>query len=108
MGKDPNCRGLETGECFRMQNGAGNGNAMTLQKLVDDLKAVVHDSDALFKARAAQLRVRAVTGARAAGEIIRRNPYASLGVVFGLGLIAGMALSGLLSTKRTEHEQEVA
>jgi ElaB/YqjD/DUF883 family membrane-anchored ribosome-binding protein len=83
----------------------------TLDKLVDDLVLVVQGVDELAKAagvnlprqpreelagRLARLKVscsrlkdRAFAGARATDALVRRHPYASLGIAFAAGLLAG-------------------
>ena len=88
---------------------------ISTEKLVEDLATLVEDAEELVKAttsniaeasrqelmtalqrlkgRAAQMRQRAVAGARATDRIIRHNPYRALGVVFGLGMIAGMIVN---------------
>ncbi|MDB6018571.1 MAG: hypothetical protein JWR19_3060 [Pedosphaera sp.] len=85
-----------------METKTGNGNAVTLQKLVDDLKVVVHDSEELIRSRAGQVRERAIAGARAADERIRKNPYPSLGLVLGAGLLLGVLAFNLFSSQGKE------
>ena len=46
-----------------------------------------------LKARTEQIKSRAVAGARATDRLIRDNPYRSLGVVFGAGLVLGMLIN---------------
>ena len=84
-------------------------------KVVSDLKRVVHDSrdllhssvevagdqarlmrerlaDALESAREAgrKLEKKAAAGAKATDKIIRENPYQSIGIAFGIGLLIGV------------------
>lgn len=83
----------------------------SLEKLVDDLSRVVQGADDLakamgsevpeqtrqevvgqlnrLKAKCQRLKEQAVSGARATDKIVRANPYASLAVMFGLGLFIG-------------------
>jgi len=88
------------------------------EKLLQDLKAVVRDGEALLKAgvlnlsergRAARERLaaavetaketqrklqqRAVAGAQATDRIIREHPYQSIGIAFGIGLLIGVLVS---------------
>lgn len=88
------------------------------EKLLQDLKAVVHDGEELLRAGvkdlsergiaarerlAAALEVaretrrklqeRAVAGAKATDRIVREYPYQSIGVAFGLGLLIGVLLN---------------
>ena len=85
------------------------------EKLLLDLKAVVHDGEELLRAGvnelsdrglaarerlAAALEVaketgrrlqeRTVAGAKATDHFIRENPYQSIGIAFGLGLLFGV------------------
>ena len=101
-------------------NGA-NGDVST-SKLVEDLKVVMHDAEALLKATSAQtgekiqeVRARAEESLRQAqvrlsefedeamkraGEVaevtkeyVRENPWQSVGIAAGLGLLVGLLLS---------------
>jgi ElaB/YqjD/DUF883 family membrane-anchored ribosome-binding protein len=90
---------------------------VTRQKLMNDLKVVVHDAEALMKATASDLgdkareaRVRlaatlesakaschkleekAVEGAKVADRVIRDNPYRSMGIALGVGVLVGLLL----------------
>ena len=85
------------------------------EKLLQDLKEVVRDGEELLRAGAEdlsergaaareklaaalevaretqrRLQERVVTGAKAADTYIRGNPYQSLGIAFGLGLLIGL------------------
>ena len=86
----------------------------SLEKLVDDLSRVVQGADDFakaigedvpertrievagrlnhLKARYQHLKNQAMAGAKATDKIVRTNPYASLAVTFGLGLILGARL----------------
>ena len=66
------------------QSETGNGSSATLQQLISDLKAVVHDGEALLKTGAGQLKEKAAAGAKFTDEKIRHNPYPSIGIVFSL------------------------
>jgi ElaB/YqjD/DUF883 family membrane-anchored ribosome-binding protein len=88
------------------------------EKLLQDLKEVVRDGEELLRAgvdelgergnaarekltaaleaaRETQRRLqeRAVAGAKAADTYIRSNPYQSIGIAFGVGLILGLYTS---------------
>ena len=85
------------------------------EKLLRDLKEVVRDGEELLRAGADELgergaaarekltaavemaketqrrlQERAVAGAKAADTYIRDNPYQSIGVAFGVGLLLGL------------------
>jgi len=88
---------------------------VSTEKLVEDLANLVHDAERLVhattaniteasrqeimtslervKVRAEQLKKQAVAGARATDQMIRNNPYRSLALVFGVGMIAGMIVN---------------
>jgi ElaB/YqjD/DUF883 family membrane-anchored ribosome-binding protein len=88
------------------------------EKLLKDLKAVVHDGEELLKAgvhdlseRGAaarerlaaaleaaketrrKLEERVVAGARATDRMVREHPYQSVGAAFGVGLLIGILLN---------------
>lgn len=91
---------------------------VTMGKLIQDFKVVVHDAESLLRASAGELgekareaRVRlaaslegakanfykveekAIAGAKATDAVIRRHPYESIGVAFGVGLLIGVLVS---------------
>jgi ElaB/YqjD/DUF883 family membrane-anchored ribosome-binding protein len=91
---------------------------LNTNRLVTDLKRVVHDSEELLHAtkdaageKATEIRERlgeamesakrtcrrleekAVEGAKAADKTIRDHPYQSIGVAFGLGLLIGVLVT---------------
>lgn len=84
-------------------------------KVVSDLKRVVHDSQNLLQSSAEvagdrarlmrdrladaldsaketvrKLEQKAATGAKATDKLIRENPYQSIGIAFGIGLLIGV------------------
>jgi ElaB/YqjD/DUF883 family membrane-anchored ribosome-binding protein len=93
-------------------------NAANSEKLVADLKRVVHDSEELLRtsagvmgAKAHELRERlaqtlesakvtyrrleekAKEGAIATDKAVREHPYESIGVAFGIGLLIGVLVA---------------
>jgi ElaB/YqjD/DUF883 family membrane-anchored ribosome-binding protein len=91
---------------------------VTMSKLVQDFKVVMHDAESLLKASAGELgekardaRARltsslesakanfhkledkALAGAKATDKIIREHPYQSLGAAFGVGLLLGLLVT---------------
>jgi ElaB/YqjD/DUF883 family membrane-anchored ribosome-binding protein len=95
-----------------------NEERVTRQKLMNDLKVVLHDAEELMKATASDLGEKArearvklaatvevakanchrleqktVATAKAADHIIRENPYRSLGLAFGVGLLVGVLVN---------------
>ncbi|HZV34278.1 MAG TPA: hypothetical protein VFB72_06845 [Verrucomicrobiae bacterium] len=81
---------------MEIESRKGNGHGITLEKLMEDLKVVVDDGQALLKTSAGQIREKAVAGAKATDESIRRNPYPSMAIIFGLGLALGILSYTLL------------
>jgi ElaB/YqjD/DUF883 family membrane-anchored ribosome-binding protein len=90
----------------------------SVEKLLKDLKTVVHDGEELLKAGAQdlserglaarerlaaalevaketrrKLQERALNGARATDRVIRENPYQSMGIAFGAGLLIGVLVN---------------
>jgi ElaB/YqjD/DUF883 family membrane-anchored ribosome-binding protein len=88
------------------------------ERLLQDLKAVVHDGEELLRAGAQdisergvaareklaaalevaketrqRLEARAIAGAKAADRAIRENPYQSMGIAFGVGLLLGVLIN---------------
>ena len=88
------------------------------EKLLRDLKAVVHDGEELLRAGAKdlsergmaarerlaaalevakqtrrKLQERAVNGARATDRIVREHPYQSIGIAFGAGMLIGILVN---------------
>ena len=86
----------------------------TTEKLLQDLKAVVQDGEALLRAGAqnlserglaararlaaalavaretrGRLEAKALAGAKATDQLIRQHPYESVGIAFGVGLLIG-------------------
>jgi len=88
------------------------------EKLLEDLKAVVHDGEELLRATAQdlgerglaarerlaaalevaketrrRLQERAVASAQATGRLIREYPYQSIGIAFGVGMLFGILVN---------------
>jgi ElaB/YqjD/DUF883 family membrane-anchored ribosome-binding protein len=91
---------------------------MSTEKLLQDLRAVVHDGEELLKAGAQdlsergmaarerlaaalevaketrrKLEERARASARAADRVIREHPYQSVGIAFGIGMLIGVLVN---------------
>ena len=101
-----------------------NEERVTRQKLMSDLKVVMHDAEELMKATASDLGEKArearvklaatiesakasyqrleqktIDGAKAADRVIRDNPYRSIGIAFGIGLLVGVLEIGRASCR---------
>ena len=95
-----------------------NVEEVTKQKLLRDMKVVLHDAEELIVATAGDLsektkearvrlgaalerakeschtvEARAIAGAKATDRIIREHPYQSIGLAFGLGLLVGVLVN---------------
>ena len=95
-----------------------SASELNTDKLVTDLKRIVHDSEEILHAtkdavgeKALEVRERlanalesakrtcrrledkAIEGAKAADRTIRDHPYQSLGVAFGVGLLIGVLVT---------------
>ena len=91
---------------------------VTMGKLAQDFKVVMHDAEALIKATAgdlgekareararlaaslesakggvSKLEDKAIASAKATDKVIREHPYESIGVAFGVGLLIGVLVS---------------
>lgn len=98
-----------------METRSASDIEQSTEKLLQDLKEVVRDGEELLRAgvedlsergsaareklaaalevaRETQKRLqeRAIAGAKAADGYIRENPYQSLGIAFGVGLLLGL------------------
>jgi len=77
-----------------MRHRTGNGHHVDLEQFMEDIKTVVRDGQELLKAGAIGVKEKALAGARSTDHAVRANPYQTIGIVFGLGLIAGLLFSG--------------
>jgi len=74
----------------------GNGHNVDIETFLEDIKTVVRDGQELLKAGAGQVREKAAYGARETDRAIRRSPYQTLGIIFGVGLVVGLLASGII------------
>lgn len=98
-----------------MESRSASDIEKSTEKLLQDLKEVVRDGEELLRAGAddlgersavareklaaalevaketqRRLQDRAIAGAKAADTYIRSNPYQSIGIAFGLGMLIGL------------------
>jgi ElaB/YqjD/DUF883 family membrane-anchored ribosome-binding protein len=98
-----------------MQTKSAEEIEVSIDKLLQDLKAVIRDGEELLRAGARDLSERggaardrfaaalevakdtqrrlqsgALAGAKTADRLIRDNPYESFGIAFGLGMLMGL------------------
>ena len=72
---------------------------MDVEQFLEDLKIMLRDGQELLKFGASGVRERAVTSAKLTDRTVREHPYYTLGVVFGLGMLAGLLVSRLASSE---------
>jgi len=82
---------------FIMRQKTGNGHTVDMDTFLEDIKTVVRDGQELLKAGAGQVKEKAIYGAKTTDQAIRKSPYQSLGIVFGVGLIVGLLAAGAFS-----------
>jgi len=80
-----------------MRNKTGNGHNVDLDTFLEDIKTVVRDGQELLKTGAGQVKEKALSGARTTDQAIRKSPYQTIGIVFGVGLIVGLLAAGAFS-----------
>ena len=74
-----------------MRNKTGNGTGgVTVETFLEDIKTVVRDGQELLKVGATEMKGKALYGARISDRAIRKSPYQTVGIVFGVGLIVGL------------------
>ncbi len=90
-----------------MRTKTGNGQKVDLERLLDDLKVVVRDGEQLLKAGVSTVKERAITTAQNTDRVVRENPYRTVGVVFGLGIVIGLlAVTLFRSNSDIEENQD--
>ena len=83
-----------------------NGENVSLDRLLEDIKVVVHDTQELLSAGLGTVRQQARLKAQTTGRFVREKPYHTMGLVFGLGLLAGVLAAGMLTSGPEEEEGE--
>jgi ElaB/YqjD/DUF883 family membrane-anchored ribosome-binding protein len=85
-----------------MRHKTGNGHQVDLERFIDDIKTVVRDGEELLRIGAVKVKERAQAGAQITDRTIRSHTYETIGIIFGIGMIAGMILSA--TSSRTPEE----
>jgi ElaB/YqjD/DUF883 family membrane-anchored ribosome-binding protein len=86
-----------------MRTKTGNGHNVDLERFLEDVKTVVRDGQELLKASLGGMKERAVIGAKSTDRALREHPYQTIGIIFGVGLLAGLLLSGAFSRGQAEE-----
>lgn len=78
-------------------------NAKTSEQLMDELRSVAREAEALLQATAEQTGARveelrerakdALEAARGIDDQVRKNPWAAVAIAAGVGLVIGLLLS---------------
>src|SRR5262245_42309392 len=103
-GNTPFHRGRAIAMLPIMRQKTSNGHSVKLEQFLEDIKAMVQHGEELLKGGAGEIRDKAKAGMRSTDRAIRDHPYEIVGIVFGMGLIAGLIIAGTLG-HRTEMEQ---
>jgi len=89
-----------------MRTKTGNGPGANLEQLLEDIKVVVRDGQELLKHGMTDVKERALSSAKTTDKVVRENPYQTIGIVFGLGLVLGILCYGMLSRGENQDEAE--
>ncbi len=87
-----------------MREKMGNGHNVDLEAFLEDVKTVLRDGQQLLKAGVGSIKDRARFGAEKTNSFVHEKPYQSLGAAFGLGLVAGLLVAGMLKGGSEEEE----
>ena len=87
-----------------MRTKTGNGPEVDLERLLEDIKVVVRDGQEMLKSGWAGVREKAITQAKTTDRKVRQNPYQTMGLVFGAGLIMGLLCSRMFTGSDEEEE----
>ena len=98
-GFDPIYRRSSVVNPANMESRTGNGRNASLTKVCDDVRTVVHDGRALLGQNIRRAKHQARQTLHETGEVIQEHPLQMVAVVFGIGLVAGLMLFSLFSTK---------
>ena len=81
-----------------------NGENVSLDRLLEDIKVVVRDSRELLSTGLGTVRQQARLKAETTSRFVREKPYHTIGLVFGLGLLAGILTAGAFAGREKERE----
>jgi len=87
---------------MHMEQRMENIQHVDLERFLNDIKTVVRDGQELLKASVSGVKSKALEGARSTDSVVRQNPYRSLGLVFGLGVVVGVLAMGMMSSSGSE------
>jgi ElaB/YqjD/DUF883 family membrane-anchored ribosome-binding protein len=76
---------------------------MDIDTFLEDVKTVVKDGQELLRMGTENVKEKAIAGARTTDRAIRKNPYQTLGIVLGVGVIVGLLASGIFGGSSEEE-----
>lgn len=80
-----------------------NGYHTQMERVCDDVKNVVRDSEEWLRSGVETVKQQARTAVEKADQAMRERPYETLGVAFGVGLLFGVLAAGWLSAGQREE-----
>jgi len=87
-----------------MRDKIENGQTMDIERFLEDLKLVLRDGQELLRAGVGRIREQARFGAERTGTYAREKPYQTIGIAFGVGIIAGLLAAGMLKGGGAEED----
>ncbi len=87
-----------------MREKTGNGHHVDVEQFLEDIKTVVRDGQELLRAGMSTVKERVLAQAQSTRDIASEKPYVALGIAFGVGLAAGLLLSGAFSRREETVE----
>ena len=90
-----------------MRQKTGNGHNVDLETFLEDIKTVVRDGQELLKVGAGQMKDKALYASRTTDKAIRKSPYQTIGIVFGVGLILGLLAASSFGGGSSEEEEQM-
>lgn len=97
MGKNPIYFQCAAGDCLRMETRFRNGYHVQMERVCDDVRNVVRDSEEWLRSGMETMKQQARAAAEKTDQVMRERPYETLGIAFGLGLLVGVLAAGMLS-----------
>ena len=81
-----------------------NGEHIDIERFLEDLKLVLHDGQELLRAGVGRLKQQARFGAEKTDLFARERPYQTIGIAFGVGILARLLTAGMLTSSNAEDE----
>jgi len=87
-----------------MRDKIENGQTMDIERFLEDLKLVLRDGQELLRAGVGKIREQARLGAERTGTYDREKKYKTIGIAFGVGILAGLLAAGMLKGGGAEED----